>query len=127
MQLSKRTRPYLRETPNGMVLIASRTSEDAELQFPPPEFARRAGDDHDVPIGPVGKLYTFSIVHPGRDVAPYGLAMVDFEPGVRVFGRLLFEPAAQPQLDQPVKVVPFALADGTPDYAFKSAAGANHA
>ncbi|WP_382327514.1 hypothetical protein ACFJGX_00395 [Hydrogenophaga sp. UC242_50] len=44
--------------------------------------------------------------------------MVDFEPGVRAFGRLLFD-AEPPAIGSRVRVVPFSLPDGTPDYAFQ--------
>ena len=40
-----------------------------------------------MPIGPFGRLYTCTVVHPGKGSEPYGLAMVDFEPGVRAKGR----------------------------------------
>ena len=44
--------------------------------------------------------------------------MVDFEPGVRAFGRLLYS-AKPPAIGASLRVVPFALPDGTPDYAFQ--------
>ncbi|QHE85712.1 Zn-ribbon domain-containing OB-fold protein [Hydrogenophaga sp. BPS33] len=130
MQLTQREAPYMRETADGVVLMAARARRGADLQFPPPAFVHGpsdAADLADVEIGPQGLLYTYSIVHPGRDKPPYGLAMVDFEPGVRVFGRLLVEPGSEPELGALVKVVPFALQDGTPDYAFEPLPGATHA
>ncbi len=130
MHLKKRSAPYLRQTADGMVLMAARARDGAELQFPPPEFIHGQPDTAalaDVAIGPLGLLYTYSIVHPGRDKQPYGLAMVDFEPGVRAFGRLLYESGHEPALGTQVKVVPFALQDGTPDYAFEPLKGDVHA
>lgn len=130
MKLTMRGAPYLLETADGLHLLAARTGQSAALQFPPPECVHgqpEPADIADVAIGPLGSLYTYSIVHPGRDKAPYGLAMVDFEPGVRVFGRLLYESGREPELGAHVKVVPFALQDGTPDYAFAPLKGAVHA
>ncbi len=130
MQITMREAPYLLDTADGLMLLAARTGQGAALQFPPPECVHGEPDRAhiaDVAIGPVGSLYTYSIVHPGRDKAPYGLAMVDFEPGVRVFGRLLYEAGREPELGAQVKVVPFALQDGVPDYAFEPLQGAVHA
>lgn len=119
MKRFKRTGPYLCESADGLKLIASRCDRKAQLQFPPPEFVPEILPELDVQIGPVGRLYTFSIVHPGRDKRPYGVAMVDFPPGVRVFGRLLHTPGQFPELDSAVRLVPFCLEDGTADYAFE--------
>jgi len=52
------------------------------------------------------------------------LAMVDFEPGVRVFGHMRFEPGAEPILGAAMKIVPHTLPDGEADYAFEALAGA---
>jgi len=88
LKIIKRTESPFRDTPGGMVLVAT------------------------------GSLYSFTIVHPGKEKQPYGLAMVDFAPGVRAFGRLLFGTEA-PAIGSRLRVVPFALPDGTPDYAFQ--------
>ena len=88
MRLKQRTGSHLRNGPDGLQLIATRGSGDAPLQFPPQSFVHGNEVVEEVPIGPLGVLYTYSVVHPGRDKVPYGLAMVDFAPGVRVFGRL---------------------------------------
>ena len=117
MKLTKRTESHLSETPDGLVLVATRQAGMAELQFPPSEFFHGNAKPEEVTIGPVGQLYTYTIVHAGKDKPPYGLAMVDFTPGVRVFGRLLQE-QGQPVIGGDVRIVPFALPDGTPDYAF---------
>lgn len=118
MQLTKRTESHLRDTPEGLLLVATRASAGAELQFPPSEFVHGGHRPEEVPVGPVGKLYTYTIVHAGKEAPPYGLAMVDFAPGVRVFGRLL-QNEGHPVIGGDVRVVPFELVDGTPDYAFR--------
>jgi uncharacterized protein len=100
-----------------MVLIATRVTGQP-FQFPPTEFVHNERQLEEIELGPTGSLYSFTVVHPGKDKPAYGLAMVDFEPGVRAFGRLLFD-AKAPAVESRVRVVPFALPDGTPDYAFQ--------
>ena len=117
LKISKRTEPHFRETSGGMVLVGTRIPGHPP-QFPPLEFLHGDQLAEDVEIGPAGSLYSYSIVHAGKDKAPYGLAMVDFEPGVRAFGRLLFD-KQPPPIGSRLRVVPFALPDGTPDYAFQ--------
>jgi uncharacterized OB-fold protein len=87
-------------------------------QFPPIEFLHGDQRAEELELGPNGVLYSYSVVHPGKDKAPYGLAMVDFEPGVRAFGRLLFD-GRPPAIGAALRVVPYALPDGTADYAFQ--------
>lgn len=118
MKISQRTQPCFRDSPRGMVLVATRTAGH-DPQFPPIEFLHGDEPAVEIELGPSGRLYSYSVVHAGKDRPPYALAMVDFEPGVRAFGRLLFEGRA-PALDSTVRVVPFALTDGTPDYAFQA-------
>ena len=118
MKLIKRTAPHWRDTPLGMMLIATRDAGRTELQFPPSAYVHGDAAPEEVEIGPVGQLYTYTIVHAAKDKPPYGLAMVDFAPGVRVFGRLLHE-EGRPAIGGNVRVVPFALPDGSPDYAFR--------
>ena len=120
MRLRQRTESHLRQAPDGLLLLASRTTDSALPQFPPMAFVHGDAVLQEVPLGPVGVLYTYSIVHPGRDKPPYGLAMVDFEPGVRVFGALRFEPGAEPALGAAMRIVPQALPDGEADYAFEA-------
>ena len=120
MKLAKRTESHFRDTPEGMVLVANRSAPGAELQFPPSEFIHGDAVPQEVVIGPVGALYTYSIVHVARDSGPYGRARVDFEPGVRVFGRMLYTPGQEPALGSAMKVVPFTLPDGVADYAFQA-------
>lgn len=118
MRLKQRTGSHFQSAADGLQLIATRRAGDAPLQFPPQPFVHGDQTVEEVPIGPQGVLYTYSVVHPGRDKAPYGLAMVDFAPGVRAFGRLLLNDGADLRPGATVRVVPFDLPDGEADYAF---------
>lgn len=117
LKISKRTEPHFRDTPAGMVLVATQiTGQPA--QFPPVEFLQDDQRAEEIELGPNGRLYSYTIVHASKDKPPYGLAMVDFEPNVRAFGRLLFD-KTPPEIGSLLRIVPFALPDGTPDYAFQ--------
>ena len=117
MKIIKRTESHFRETTGGMVLIAAKVAGQPP-QFPPIEFVHNDQQIEEIELEPTGSLYSFTIVHPGKEKPPYGLAMVDFQSGVRAFGLLLFN-AQPPAIGSRLRVVPFALADGTPDYAFQ--------
>ncbi len=117
MKIIKRTESHFRETTGGMVLIATRVAGQSP-QFPPVEFVHNDQHVEEIELGPTASLYSFTIVHPGKEKPAYGLAMVDFEPGVRAFGRLLID-AQPPAIGSRLRVVPCALPDGTPDYAFQ--------
>jgi len=117
LKIIKRSESHIRETTGGMVLIATQVGGQPP-QFPPMEFVHNDQQIEEIELGPTGSLYSFTVVHPGKDKPAYGLAMVDFESGVRAFGRLLFD-AKPPAIESRVRVVPFALPDGTPDYAFQ--------
>lgn len=108
-----------------MLLIATRTASHPQLQFPPLEYVHGDEPVEDVPIGPFGQLYTYTVVHPGKDREPYGLAMVDFESGVRAFGRLICKDGKAPAINSTMRIVPSELPDGSPDYAFEAVTGAN--
>lgn len=123
MKLSKRTEAHFRTTENGMLLIATRTASHPQLQFPPLEFIHGDEPVEQVPIGPFGQLYTYTVVHPGKDSEPYALAMVDFEPGVRAFGRLIRKDGMAPTINSTMRIVPAELPDGSPDYAFEAVPG----
>ena len=120
MRLRQRTESHFRESPDGLQLLATCSAGSTMLQFPPQPFVHGDAVTEDVPIGPLGVLYTYSIVHPGREKPPYGLAMVDFEPGVRAFGFMRFEPGLEPTLGALMKIVPHTLAGGDADYAFEA-------
>lgn len=100
-----------------MVLVATRIVGNPP-QFPPIVFVHGDERAEEIELGPTGRLYSYTVVHPGKDKAPYGLAMVDFEPNVRAFGRLLFD-GQPPAIGCALRIVPFALTDSTPDYAFQ--------
>lgn len=117
MKISKWTGPHFRETPGGMVLVATQIA-GLPAQFPPVEFLHGDQRAEEIELGPTGRLYSYTIVHANKDKPPYALAMIDFGPQVRAFGRLLFD-GQPPVIGTSVKVVPFALPDGTPDYAFQ--------
>lgn len=117
MKISKRTEPHFRENPGGMALVATRVGGNP-LQFPSIVFVHGEEQAEEIELGPIGRLYSYTVVHPGKDKTPYGLAMVDFEPNVRAFGRLLFD-GQPPAIGSTLRIVPFALTDGTPDYAFQ--------
>lgn len=117
MIINKRTNSPFRESPRGMLLVATQVAGQP-AQFPPVEYLHRDQRVEEVELGPTGRLYSYTVVHAGKDKPPYGLAMVDFEPGVRAFGRLLFD-ELPPAIGSALRVVPFALGDGTPDYAFQ--------
>lgn len=117
MKISKRTEPHFRETPKGLVLVATQLPHQP-AQFPPVEFFHGDQQPEEIELGPTGSLYSYTVVHASKDKPPYGLAMVDFEPNVRAFGRLLFD-GNPPAIGTRLRVVPFTLADGTPDYAFQ--------
>lgn len=123
MKLKRRSNAHLRQTDAGMVLIATRTARHPQLQFPPLEFVHDDEPVEEVAIGPQGTLYTCTIVHPGKNTEPYGLAMVDFEPNVRAFGRLVLDGGNAPGIGSAVCVVPYEMADGSADYAFAAVSG----
>ena len=118
MNLSKREGSHLRELDGSLELIGTVSTRAPHPRFPPADYSLGGIPNEDVVLGSRGILYTYTIVHPGKDRAPYGLAMVDFPGQVRVFGRLLIDPDSQVVLEQPVKVVPWTFPDGTGDYAF---------
>ena len=117
LKISRRAEPAFRQSSSGMVLVATRVAQQPP-QFPPIEYVHDDTRVEEIELGPSGTLYSYTVVHAGKDKPPYALAMVDFEPGVRAFGRLLYETQA-PDIGAAVRVVPFALADGTADYAFQ--------
>ncbi|GEM_PF-774297 len=123
MKLKRRTSAHFRQTEAGMLLIATRTARHPQLQFPPLEFVHDDEPVEEVVIGPQGTLYTYTIVHPGKNSEPYALAMVDFEPNVRAFGCLILDSGNAPKIGSAVRVVPFDMADGTADYAFAAVPG----
>lgn len=103
-----------------MVLLGARDSRTREVRFPPPEFLQGGRTAEPVSMGTHGTVYTYTTVHP-RNQPPYSLGMVDFENGLRVFGRLVSPDGTAPRIGEAVRVVAFSFPDGTPDFAFESA------
>ncbi|MFM0374803.1 Zn-ribbon domain-containing OB-fold protein [Paraburkholderia aspalathi] len=118
MNLSKREGSHFREMDGSLELIGTVSSRAARPRFPPADYSLGGVQNEDVSLGSRGTLYTYTIVHPGKDRAPYGLAMVDFPGQVRVFGRLLIDVESTVVLESSVKVVPWEFPDGIKDYAF---------
>lgn len=108
---------------HGMVLLATRIAGTGEVCFPPPEFLHAGQAAEPVAMGASGRLYTFTTVHPGKAPA-YALGMVDFDNGLRIFGRLAWPAGTEPAIGDAVHAVAFTLPDGTPDYAFAPCQGA---
>lgn len=119
MMITKRSKSHLVNTQDGLTLLANRKEATLNWQFPPAEFFLGDTPDEEILLGPRGVLYTYSIVHVDRERGPYALAMVDFEPGVRAFGPMVYEAGKEPPLGAAMQVVPHTLADGSADYAFK--------
>jgi uncharacterized OB-fold protein len=123
MLLTPRVRPHFLQTAQGFQLLATRSRRNVQPQFPPQAFEMADDFVEDLPLGPMGRLYSYTVVAASKTAPSYGLAMVDFEPGVRVFGPLMLGPnAAAPELGVQVCLVPHVLSDGTGDYAFHMAA-----
>ncbi len=126
MMITKRSKSHIVHTVDGLTLLANRKKGSVNWQFPPADFSVDDTPFEEVQIGPKGVLYTFSIVHVDRERGPYALAMVDFEPGVRAFGPMVYEAGKEPPLGAAMEVVPHTLADGSADYAFQQTMVAHH-
>lgn len=119
MKLRQRTDAYLKEGVEGLQLIATRLAgRDEPFQFPPQEYIHGGAEIVELPIGPTGVLYSYTVVHPGQDKQSYALAMVDFAPGVRVFGQLFPSTDAHLALGSTLRLVRSELPNGDSDYAF---------
>ena len=123
MKITKRSRSHIVHTDDGLTLLANREGTAAKWQFPPAEFSLGESAYEETLLGPKGVLYTYSIVHVDRERGPYALAMVDFEPGVRAFGPMVYVAGKEPLLGASMEVVSYTLADGTADYAFQETMG----
>ncbi len=123
MKITKRSTSHIAQTQDGLALVVSRNSDDANWQFPPAEFIVGDVPDQEMVLSTQGVLYTYSVVHVDRERGPYALAMVDFEPGVRAFGPLVYEVGKEPPLGATMEVMAYALKDGTADYAFRQSTG----
>lgn len=124
MEITKYPEAHFRNDTDGMTLLGARYRDTNELRFPPPEFLYAEEVAEPVPMGASGHLYTFTTVHPAKAPA-YALGMVDFDNGLRVFGRLAWPEGTVPAIGDMVRATAFALPDGTPDYAFAPLKGAD--
>ena len=123
MEITKYPQAHFRMDPDGMTLLGARYRDTGELRFPPPEFLHAGEVAEPAALGAAGRLYTFTAVHPAK--APtYALGMIDFDNGLRVFGRLAWPEGSEPAIGDTVRAVAFALPDGTSDYAFAPLKGA---
>ncbi|NWK95961.1 hypothetical protein DM806_09795 [Sphingobium lactosutens] len=116
MRISKYGHSHMANDGQQTILCGALMSQ-GEIRFPPPEFLIGDETATPVPLSPIGQLYTYTTVHPGKAPA-YSLAMVDFDHGLRIFGRLLLG-EAPPALGSNVRVVPFTLSEGEIDFAFE--------
>jgi uncharacterized OB-fold protein len=126
MMITKRSKSHIVHTDDGLTLLANRKEGSVNWQFPPAEFSLGETPYEEIQIGPKGVLYTYSIVHVDRQRGPYALAMVDFEPGIRAFGPMVYEAGKEPSLGAVMEVVSHTLADGSADYAFQQMMVAHH-
>lgn len=117
MEITKYPQAHFRKDADGMTLLGARYRDSGALRFPPPEFLQAGEAAEPIAMGAGGRLYTFTTVYPGKAPA-YALGMVDFDNGLRVFGRLAWPEGAEPAIGDAVCVVASTLPDGTPDYAF---------
>jgi uncharacterized OB-fold protein len=88
-------------------LLASRARDSGEIVFPalPPSSPLDATHDT-VPIDGVGRVYSFTVIHPGgkSGASPYALGFVDLPGPVRIFGRL--QGKARPAIGDGYRVQP---------------------
>lgn len=124
MEITKYPEPHFGPTPDGITLLGARYRDTGDLRFPPPEFLQSGEAAGAEALGTQGRLYTFTTVYPGKAPA-YMLGMVDFDNGLRVFGRLTWPEGAEPAIGDVVRTAAATLPNGTPDYAFAPLKGAN--
>lgn len=117
MEITRYPESHFRIDSDGLMLLGARNRATGALCFPPPEFLQAGESAQPEAMGASGRLYTFTIVYPGKAPA-YALGMVDFDNGLRVFGRLAWPQGSQPAIGAVVRTVTAMLPDGTPDYAF---------
>ncbi len=93
-------------------LLASRRppggGQRARLRFPPlPATSPLAAGSEWVELQPIGRLYSFTVVHaaPKLGKPPVPLGLVDFDEGLRVFGRLHYAPGRRPLIGEALRVV----------------------
>lgn len=117
MDITKYPQTHFRQEADGIVLLGARYRTTGELRFPPPEFVHPEEVVEPEAMNPSGRLYTYTTVHPSK-ASSYALGMVDFDNGLRVFGRLTWPAGAEPCIGDVVRAVAAHLPDGTADFAF---------
>jgi hypothetical protein len=88
-------------------LLASRDLESNEIVFPAlPPASPLHGLHETVAVAEVGRVYSFTVIHPGAKSgeAPYALGLVDFPGPVRIFGRLIGRP--RPTIGEHCRALP---------------------
>ena len=107
-------------------VMTTRCRQCGGMYFPPKmDCPRCLSDDVEwVEIKGDGKLATYTIVNYGpsgfENDAPYALAIVDFDDGLRVFGRLSRDiPEPEMQVGMPLKVAAVKLPDDRVAYEFQ--------
>lgn len=67
-----------------------------------------SGDVEWVEASGQGRVYSYTIVHRAppafRDAAPYVIAVIELDEGVRMMSRLLIDPVSEARIDLPVQV-----------------------
>ena len=114
MIIAKRDRHFVRRLSSASVVLVGDGGPDGPT-FPPADYYFDSAPDEAL-IGPVGEIYTYTVVH-GANAQNYALAMVDFPQGVRVFGRVV-DNLSRLRIGARVAVVPHSLAAVDDDYAF---------
>lgn len=84
-------KPILRTTRR---LVGSRCSDCGHVAYPAESICNACGrrdKGEPIELGPVGTLYTFTVVYAGAPgvETPYAIGYVDFIEGARVFGRIV--------------------------------------
>ncbi|MEJ2753734.1 MAG: Zn-ribbon domain-containing OB-fold protein, partial [Chloroflexota bacterium] len=83
-----------REQPQRYRLIGNRDKETGQVYFPPRKVApgNMNAQFEEVQLNPKGKVLTYTIIRVAPtqygDLAPYALALVENEDGVRVFAQI---------------------------------------
>jgi len=113
MIIAKRNQSHIRRLASGAVLVGD--SDPSGVTFPPADFYFDSTPAEAL-IGPVGEVYTYTVVH-GSNAQSYALVMVDFPQQVRVFGRVVGD-CARLRIGARATVVAVPLASGEDDYAF---------
>ncbi len=90
------------------LLICGKCNDCGKLVFPKPKVCPDCMGESmsEARLSPVGKLYSYSILHRARKgwQAPYAIGYVDFPEGVRVMGPIELNVDFKPRCDGSVKL-----------------------